>query len=150
MNLSREARLVAGIIVLAVPTVMYGGVTLLGILTRGTAGVSLDQTLTETQWALYRAGHAHAGVWVILALVVQVLLDSATLPSALKWVARLAAPLAAVSVAGGFFGLAHTPSLRWLLYFGGMCLFVVVLLTGIGLLRHASSSPRSTSLQSLE
>ena len=139
MRLSREARIVSGVIILTVPTVMYGGVTLLGILTRDAAGVAPgDLALSETQWALYRAGHAHAGVWVILSLVVQVLLDSATLSSTLKWVARIAAPLAAVSVAGGFFGLAHSPAFRWLLYFGGASLVAAVLLTGIGLLRRPS------------
>ena len=40
MELSREARLVAGVTLLSVPTIMYGGVTLLGILTRGMAGMA--------------------------------------------------------------------------------------------------------------
>src|SRR5215468_805803 len=40
MQLSREARLVAGVIVLTVPTIMYGGLTLLGILTKGMAGLA--------------------------------------------------------------------------------------------------------------
>ena len=78
MQLSREARLVAGITLLTVPTILYGGVTLLGILTRGAAGFAPEGlSLNETQWALFRAGHAHAGVWVILSLVLQMLLDSA-------------------------------------------------------------------------
>jgi hypothetical protein len=34
MTLSREARLVAGVTLLTVPTIMYGGATLLGTLTR--------------------------------------------------------------------------------------------------------------------
>ena len=71
MNLSREARLVAGVTLLAVPTIIYGGVTLLGILTKGVAGISTgNPVLDQTQWALFRAGHAHAGVWVVLSLVV--------------------------------------------------------------------------------
>lgn len=77
MRLSRDAKLVSGIVLLAIPTVMYGGLTLLSILTQGTAGVASSQlVLDETQWALWRAGHAHAGVWVILSLVMQVLIDS--------------------------------------------------------------------------
>ena len=35
MNLSCEARLFSGVMLLTVPTIMYGGATLLGILTRG-------------------------------------------------------------------------------------------------------------------
>jgi hypothetical protein len=38
MKLSREAKLVSGAILLVVPTIMYGGITLLGILTEGVAG----------------------------------------------------------------------------------------------------------------
>jgi hypothetical protein len=136
MNLSREAKRVSGITLLAVPTIMYGGVTLLGILTTGRAGISPGNlVLDETQWALFRAGHAHAGVWVLLSLVIQVLLDSATLSPKLKWLTRIAAPLAAVAVSGGFFGLAYNSSFKWLLNFGAACLVLVVLLTGIGLLR---------------
>ena len=85
MQLSREARLVAGLTLLTVPTIMYGGITLLGILTKGTAGLAPGGlTLDDTQWALFRAGHAHAGVWVVLSLVIQVLLDAATLPAGLS------------------------------------------------------------------
>jgi hypothetical protein len=137
MQLSREARIVAGLTLIAVPTIMYGGITLLGVLTNGAAGLAPEGLkLDETQWALFRAGHAHAGVWVILSLVIQVLLDSATLPSSLKWLARVAAPLAAVALSGAFFGLAFFPTFRWLLYFGGASMATAVLLAGIGLLRR--------------
>jgi len=137
MNLSREARIVAGVTILTVPTIMYGGVTLLGILTKSAAGISPGNlVLDETQWALFRAGHAHAGVWVVLSLVIQVMLDSAVLSYKLKWLARIAAPLAAVALSGGFFGLAYASNFRWLVYFGAACLIAVVLLTGIGLLRR--------------
>jgi hypothetical protein len=37
MQLSHEARLVAGITLFAVPTIVYGGIALLGILTKGTS-----------------------------------------------------------------------------------------------------------------
>src|SRR5215472_4350413 len=135
MNLSPQARIVSGLTILTVPTIMYGGLTLLGILSHGAAGMSPGNlVLDETQWALFRAGHAHAGVWFVLSLVIQVMLDSAVLSRQLKWIARIAAPVAAVAVSGGFFGLAYSSRFGWLLYFGGACLVVVVLLTGIGLL----------------
>lgn len=137
MKLSREAKLVSGIILLVVPTIMYGGITLLGLLTQGTAGLAPGGlTLDETQWALWRAGHAHAGVWVLLALVMQVLIDSARLSTSMMWLARISAPVAAVAVSGGFFGIAFFPAFRWLLYFGGLSLFVALVLTGVGLLRN--------------
>lgn len=137
MALSREARLVAGVTLLTVPTIMYGGATLLGILTKGAAGILAGNiSLDQTQWALFRAGHAHAGAWVILSLVIQILLDSAALSLKLKWIARIAAPVAAVAISGGFFGLAYNSNFTWLLYFGAACLVVVVLLAGVGLLRR--------------
>lgn len=99
MNLSREAKLVSGVIQLVVPTIMYGGITLLGILTEGVAGLAPGGlSLDETQWALWRAGHAHAGVWVILSLVLQVLIDSTKLSRSMMWLARISAPVAAVAV----------------------------------------------------
>jgi hypothetical protein len=136
MRLSREARMVAGITLLAVPTIMYGGLTLLGILMKGTAGMAPDGlVLNETQWALFRAGHAHAGVWVLLSLVLQVLLDSARLSDRVKWVGRLSAPIAAVAFSGGFFGLAFIPGFRWLLYLGALSLVISIVVTAVGLLR---------------
>ncbi len=137
MLLSREARVVAGVTLIVVPTIAYGGITLLGLLTGGVAGVApggLD--LTETQFALFRAGHAHAGVWVILSLVVQVLLDAAVLSNPIKWAARISAPVGAAVVSGGFFGLAFVPGFRWIIYLGALCLITAVLATGVGLLRR--------------
>jgi hypothetical protein len=137
MTLSRDTKLVSGITVLIVPTIMYGGLALLGILTRGTVGAAPGSlSLDETQWALWRAGHAHAGVWTLLSLVVQILLDSARLVPALKWLARIGAPAAAVAVSAGFFGVAFSASFRWLLYFGAALLLIVLVLTGVGLLRN--------------
>jgi hypothetical protein len=55
--------------------------------------------------------------------------------SKLKWVACIAAPLAAIAISGAFFGLAYNSGFVALLYFGAACLVLVVLLGGIGLLR---------------
>lgn len=137
MKLSREAKLVSAVTLLAVPTIMYGGIALLGILTQGIAGLAPGGlALDETQWALWRAGHAHAGVWVILSLVMQILIDSTRLSTPMMWLARISAPVAAVTVSGGFFGVAFFPEFRWLLYFGGLSLFVALVLTGVGLLKN--------------
>lgn len=145
MKLSREAKLVSGVTLLAVPTIMYGGITLLGILTKGIAGLAPGElALDETQWALWRAGHAHAGVWVILSLVMQVLIDSTRLSSSVMWLARISAPVAAATVSGGFFGVAFFPEFRWLLYFGGLSLFIALVLTGVGLLRNLRGPETNT------
>jgi hypothetical protein len=139
--LSYEAKLMSGITLLVVPTIMYGGLALLGILTHGSAGSAPGALmLNEMQWGLWRAGHAHAGVWVILSLIIQMQLDSARLSSALKWSARIAAPLAAVAVSAGFFGVAFIAAFRWLLYLGGVSLLVALIVTGVGLLRNLRAS----------
>ena len=140
MRLSREAKVVSGVILLVVPTIMYGGITLLGILTEGAAGLAPGGlSLDERQWALWRAGHAHAGVGVILSLLLQLVIDAARLSRPMMWLARISAPVAAVAVAGGFFGLAFFPAFQWLLYFGGLSLIVALILTGVGLLRNLST-----------
>jgi hypothetical protein len=69
-------------------------------------------------------------------LVLQVLIDATRLSTPLMWLARLSAPVAAVTVSGGFFGVAFFLQCRWLLYFGSVSLRVAVLLTGVGLLSN--------------
>ena len=135
MLLSRDARLVSAVTLLLVPTIMYGGWTLLGILTRGMVIPSANVHLDETQWALWRAGHAHAGVWTILSLLLQIFLDSARLSAPAKWLARICAPLAAVLLSAGFFGVSASVGLRWLIYLGVISMLIALLLTALGLVR---------------
>lgn len=146
MELTREAKIVAGIILLAVPTVQYGGLAILGMLTHGAAGMGgVEAGLNAEQLALFRAGHAHAGVWLILSLVIQVLLEAARLPSSTKWSARIAAPVGTLALSGGMFGLAFRPEFRFLLYFGALAMFCSLILTGAGLLRNlAPATPVRT------
>lgn len=116
---------------------MYGGVTLLGILTDGAAGLRPGKLeLSETQWVLWRAGHAHAGVIVLLSLVLQPMVDNTAFSNGTKWIARSCAPIASVVLPGGFFGLAFVPAFKWLMYVGIILIAVSMLLTGIGLLKN--------------
>ena len=137
MQLSRASRIVCGMLLVAVPTIMYGGITLLGVLTDGSAGLAPGELkLDDTQRALWRAGHAHAGVYVLLSLILQPLVDQTTLSKSVKWMARLGAPLASVVIPAGFFGLAFIPEFKWLIYVGAVCLATSMLLAGLGLLRN--------------
>ena len=146
MALSRDAKLMSGITLLIVPTIMYGGWTLLGILSHGSVGHEAGGLrLNETQWALWRAGHAHAGVWTILSVLLQVLLDSARLSIAMMWLARVCAPLAAVAFSGALFGLAFYASFGALLYLGVALMLIALLTTGVGLLRGVSASASASS-----
>jgi hypothetical protein len=145
MTLSRNAKLISGITILIVPTIMYGGWTLLGILTQGSAGLAAGALkLNETQWALWRAGHAHAGVWTILSVLLQVLLDSTRLSAAVTWVARICAPLSAVAFSGALFGLAFSTSFSALLYLGVGLMLIALLTTGVGLLRGVSGGANAS------
>jgi hypothetical protein len=135
VNLSRQAKLVAGITLITVPTIEYGGSFLLASLT------DPSYVANPLRHDLFRAGHAHAGVIVILSLVCQVLLDEASLGPTLKWCARIGAPLAAVLISAGFFLSALPASTSQpggaisLVYAGGALLAAAVLLTAVGLLR---------------
>src|SRR5512146_790780 len=142
--MSSAARLMAGLTLVTVPTIILGGLTVLGVLTSGAAGVPGAPELTAVQYALYRAGHAHAGVLLILSIVLQLALDHARLAAGVSWSARVAAPLAAVLVSAGFFGIAHVPALRGVLYVGAALVAYATLIVGVGLLRSLRQS-RSVS-----
>jgi hypothetical protein len=146
LHLSRESKIVSGALLIAVPTIMYGGVTLLGILTEGAAGSQLALQLDDTQQSLWRAGHAHAGVFVILSLILQPLVDQTGFSNSVKWVARLGAPAASVILPAGFFGLAFIAEFKWLIYTGIICLAISMLMTGIGLLKNLRQAAAKTDI----
>lgn len=140
--MTREARLISGIVLITVPTIQYGGYFLLTSLMNKSSGY-MDNPLRQN---FFRAGHAHAGVIVILSLVCQVLADSAVLPSGLLWAVRLAIPLAAILISAGFFfavlplNATQAGPAVGLIYLGAVCLAFGVLTLGVGLLR----SPQMT------
>lgn len=144
LPMSTASRLMIGITLLTVPTIVLGGLTVLGVVTDDRAGLPGPE-LTALQATLYRAGHAHAGVLVILSLVLQLLLDHVRLAQRTAWSARVAAPLAAVLVPGGFFGLAHAPPLRVLLYAGAALIAYATLTVGVGLLRSLRPEARAAT-----
>ena len=70
-----EGRKLSGYILITVPSIIYGGYFLLGVL----SGEHDDLALIEFQKSMFRAGHAHAGVLVILSLLIQLFTDYAYL-----------------------------------------------------------------------
>jgi len=70
-----ESRRTAGILLVVFPTVIYGGVSLLMFLADRSSGY-MDNPLRQN---LFRAGHAHAGVLLVLSLVVLRYVDEARL-----------------------------------------------------------------------
>jgi len=135
--MTREARIMAGVILITVPSIQYGGYFLLTSLMDRSSRY-MDNPLRQN---FFRAGHAHAGVIVLLSLVCQVLADSANLPPALLWLARIGIPAAAILLPLGFFLSMASPDATApngfvsLIYLGALVLAVSVLTLGVGLLR---------------
>jgi len=139
--MTREARLISGITLLTVPTIQYGGYFLLTSLMNKSSGY-MDNPLRQN---FFRAGHAHAGVIVILSLVCQVLADSVVLPSPLVWFVRIGVPVSAILIPAGFFlsilpPVATQPSgaVGWI-YAGAVILAISVITLGVGLIRASAS-----------
>src|ERR1700685_2236530 len=97
--MTREARLMSGITLITVPSIQYGGYFLLTSLMNKASGY-MENPLRQN---FFRAGHAHAGVIVILSLVCQMLADATILPSPLIWFVRIGVPLSAILISAGFF-----------------------------------------------
>lgn len=135
--MSNESRQIAGILLIVVPTIEYGGYTLLRFLTKRAPGY-LDNPVRR---ALFTAGHAHAGVLVLLALVGLLYVDGANLSASAKSLVRNSLALAPILVSAGFFlsiaspRATHAGRLIVLVYLGAVSLAVGTITLGIGLLR---------------
>jgi uncharacterized membrane protein len=133
----------AGLILVLFPTVVFGGVSLLSLLI-DTDSEYQDNPLRQDLW---RAGHAHAGVLLILSLVALRYVDEAVLPHAWKWVVRLALPAAAILLPIAYF-LSVIPedaeepgAIVYLAFVGAAVLIIGLITLGIGLLRKSSTGP---------
>jgi hypothetical protein len=131
--LSETSRQLAGILFLALVTVETGGLYLLRIV-RG------REDVTPFQEKFARAGHAHAGVLLVLALVCQPFVDATNLTGLSAWIARSGVAVSALLMPGGFFssmGRGRTEPNRLIaLVLAGAALLAVSLATlGVGLLR---------------
>lgn len=127
----------AGILMLVYPTVVLGGASLLWHwLTRRTA--YYDHPLRQRLW---RAGHAHAGVLLLLSLVALLLVDHAALANSWKQLVRIAFPASAILLPAAYFLSIARPDaerpnrLVNLAYLGGASLVIGMLVLGVGLLR---------------
>jgi len=137
--MSRESRMLAGILLVVLPTVMFGRLALLSFLTRNLPGYT-DNPLRHDLW---RVGHAHAGVFLVLSLVMLGYVDEAVLSPFWKWIARTGAPIAAIPIPASFFLSVVSPTatepnaLMNLAYIGALFLAAGVLSLGVDLLRAA-------------
>ena len=137
--MTRESKMLAGILLVVIPTVMYGGLTLLMMLTTQAPGYA-DNPLRHDMW---RAGHAHAGVYLVLSLVMLRYVDEALLTPFWRWIARMGVPIAAILIPASFFLSVLSPDAKSpdglinLAYLGALFLAAAVLSLGVGLIRAA-------------
>lgn len=136
--MSDQSRRLAGILLVVFPTVIFGGVSLLGMLIDARSGY-IENPLRQNLW---RAGHAHAGVLLILSLVALRYVDQAALPERLKGFVRYAIPAAAILLPVAFFLSVLSPTARepnaliYLAFLGALVLAAGLVTLGIGLLRR--------------
>jgi hypothetical protein len=134
--MSSQSRLVAGVLLILLPTVEIGGVSILSLLLGDPE--YMENKLRQDLW---RAGHAHAGVWLVLSLVALRYVDEAALSEGMRWLVRLSLPAAAILTPAAFFLSVLSPeatkpnALIYLAYVGGVSLALGLLALGIGLIR---------------
>ena len=135
--MSSSSSTLAGILLIAVVTVELGGLSLLRMLTARTPGY-LDNPVRQN---LFRAGHAHAGVWVIFALVAMLYVDQAELSDGFKHLVRFSFAAAPILMPLGFFLSVVSPRAERpngvivLVLLGGLSLAVGAVTLGVGMIR---------------
>ncbi|GAA3468927.1 hypothetical protein GCM10018965_034800 [Nonomuraea roseola] len=121
---------------ITVPGVAYGGVTLLTYLMRNVPGYN-DNPVRRGLW---RAGHAHAGVLVLFSLVALLYIDASPLTDGMRTLVRTLIVAAPILMPLGFFLSVVRPSdtkpsrLIWLTFAGGLSLAAGTLTLGVSLL----------------
>jgi hypothetical protein len=135
-NMNHDARLMSGILLVSVPTIQYGGYFLLRLFSGGMPALKTS----ALQTSFFRAGHAHAGVLVILSLICQIYVEHAALEPGFAWLVRIGIPLSAILIPLGFFLSVASTADRpnkwiWSLYAGALVLAISVVVLGVGLIR---------------
>jgi hypothetical protein len=114
----------------------YGGTAILSLLVDDPR--YQQNSLRQDLW---RAGHAHAGVLLILSLVALRYVDEANLSEGLKKVVRSIIPSSAILLPAAFFLSVLSPDatrpnqLIYLAHVGAVVLSIGLVLLGVGLLR---------------
>jgi hypothetical protein len=136
LDMHPRSRRLAAILLIVFPTVVFGGASILNMLLNDSG-----YRENELRQDLWRAGHAHAGVLLILSLVALRYIDEAILSAPVKELVRHAIPAAAILLPIAFF-LSIVPedaedpnALIYLAYAGAAVLTAGFLVLGVGLFR---------------
>lgn len=147
--MSPASRRMAAILFIVLPTVMFGGVSILRLLVGSPE--YMENALRQDLW---RAGHAHAGMFLLIALVALRYVDEATLSDRAKTFVRGSMPSAAILVPFAFFVSILRPDatqpngLINVAYAGAILLAAGVITLGIGLFRTRIAGDASSGLPS--
>ena len=137
----RATRVLPAIVLFALVTVEFGGWSLLGFLVS-------EEALTPVEEQFFRAGHAHAGVLLILSLVFFILLGRTDFSERTSWILGLGLLAGILLQSGGFFihfavgeeGAASPGTTVTRL--GAVVLAAALVTLGVGLLRARRGDER--------
>jgi hypothetical protein len=136
--MTAQSRRYASIILIVLPTVMYGGASLLSLLYNDP-----QYMLNPLRQTLFMAGHAHAGVLLILSIFALRYGNEANLSITWKNVVRNFIPSPAILMPAGFFFSELKPTATepnafiYCTYVGAVILAIGELTLGIGLVRKS-------------
>ena len=139
MTVDDASLMLAGILLLSLIAVESGGFLLRKIVLGKVAA-------NDLQRSFFRAGHAHAGVLLILGLVIPLYLDAAQVEGLIGAFARSAVPAAAIIMPAGFFlsVIGREPErpnrLGLLIPVGGIVLGLGLLAAAVSLIARVAAS----------
>jgi drug/metabolite transporter superfamily protein YnfA len=127
--------------VLSLITVEFGGWALLAFLT-GQGSLRGEPATLDHRMRFFRAGHAHAGVLIVLSLVYYIYLDRADFSNGFDWFVGLLLVAGTLAQSGGFFihlakGAPATPSVgTTVTRVGALLIAVALVILAIGLIQQ--------------
>ena len=133
MTIQSQTAVLIGILLLALVTVESGGYFMTRVVRRKVEANAL-------QVSFFRAGHAHAGVLLVLSIAILSVIDFAALDGLWGFAARTLVPVAAILMPAGFFlsVLGRDPQqpnrLIVLLWVGAASLTLGLIAAGAGML----------------
>lgn len=142
--MNKKSKRLAGILLIVLPTVAYGGTALLGLL----ISPGSEYMQNPLRQNLFRAGHAHAGIMLILSLIILMYVDKTVYSERVKQWLRIGTPVTAILLPLAFFFSVLRPDatkpndIIYLAYLGFAVLTLTLIVLGIGLLKKKKTSSK--------
>ncbi len=140
--MNKKSKRLAGILLIVLPTVAYGGTALLGLLISSNS----EYMQNPLRQNLFRAGHAHAGIMLILSLIILMYVDKTVYSERVKQWLRIGTPVTAILLPLAFFFSVLQPDatkpneIIYLAYLGFAVLTLTLIVLGVGLLKKKKIS----------